>query len=404
MTPSATPRAPACEGPSRRRLLRVGTAAAAAWLLDESSVARLLAQVACDGQGPAGELVDVLPVTGTRPRATDYGAMLGGPGLERRRFTDISGLTPDTLVTPTAQMFLRTDAPPGVAERTSGWRVALGEGGRHGHVGIEELRRLSRPQGVHLNECAGNADPNNFGLMSAAEWRGVPLSDLVARLAPGPDAWGVLVTGDDHEASSRFSVPGASWILPLADLPQLGAFLATEVNSTPLPLDHGAPVRLVIPGWYGCAWIKWVRELALVGSDALVTWQMAEYATRTHQSGRPLEAREYEAPVIDSAATPIRVERRLVAGRLEHHVIGIVWGGTHPVDRLRIRFGSRDRGVEFPLCPTPSTHRTWALWTYRWRPTEPGLYDIALSMPDTSVRARRLDLSYYIRRVRIDEV
>lgn len=389
---------------SRRRLFRASAAAAGAWAFDRSSMARLLAQAACDGPEPYGELVEVVPVTGNRPRPTGYGEMLGGPGLERRRFTDISGLTTERLITPTAQMFLRTDAPAGVAERASRWRVALGDNGRHGHIGIDELRRLSRPQGVHLNECAGNADPNNFGLMSAADWSGVPLTDLVARLAPGPEAWGVLITGDDHETSSRLSVPGASWIVPLADLPRLGAFLATEVNGGPLPLDLGAPIRLVVPGWYGCAWIKWVREITLVGPEALVTWQMAEYASRTHQPGRPLEARDYEAPVIDVAATPIRIERRRIGGHLEYFVIGIVWGGTRPVDRLRIRLGSPAAGVEFPLCPVPSTHRTWSLWSYHWRPAEPGIYDIALTVPDTTVRARRLDLSYYIRRVRIDEV
>lgn len=389
---------------SRRRFLRASLAAAGAWRLDASSVARLLAQAGCETQAHPGELVDVLPVTGDRPRATAYGKMLGGPGLERRRFTDISGLTPDRLITPTSQIFLRTDAPPGVAERAPRWQVALGADGRHGHVGIDELRRLSVPQGTHLFECAGNTDPNNFGLLSAAEWKGVPLADLVSRLVPGPQAWGVLVTGEDHASSGRFSVPGASWVLPLADLPRLGAFLATDMNGAPLPLDHGAPVRLVVPGWYACAWIKWVREIALVDAGALVTWQMAEYAGRTHQDGRPLEARDYEPPVIDLAATPIRVERRRVNGALEHHVIGIVWGGATPVSRMEIRFNAREAWKAFDLCPKPTSTRAWSLWTYRWKPAEPGNYHIALRCPDPAIRTRRLDLFFYARRVKIDEV
>jgi len=56
------------------------------------------------------------------------------------------------------------------------------------------------------------------------------------------------------------------------------------------------------------------------------------------------------------------------------------------------------------ICPAPRTHHTWSLWTYRWRPAEPGYYDIALRVADPSVRTRRLDLSFYVRRVRIDEV
>jgi hypothetical protein len=257
--------------------------------------------------------------------------------------------------------------------------------------------------GAHLLECAGNTDPNNFGLLSVAEWTGVPLAGLVARQSPPADAWGVLVTGEDHEQSARASIPGASWIIPLADLPRLGAFLATGMNGAPLPLDHGAPVRLVIPGWYGCAWIKWVREIALVDAEALVTWQMAEYATRTHQSGRPILARDYEAPVIDLAAMPIRVERRRVNGQIEHHVIGIVWGGAARVTRLAIRFGAGEAWQPFEVCPAADAPRAWSLWSYRWTPPGPGSYRIALSCPDPSIRTRRLDMFYYTRHVRIEQ-
>jgi len=388
--------------PSRRRFLRAGAAVAGAWSLDRATLARLLAQADCQAALPAGELLEILPVTGDRPRATAYGEMLGGPGLERRRFTDISGLTPDRLITPSDQMFLRTDVPPGITERAARWQVSLGDGAGSAHLGIDELRRLARPMGAHLIECAGNTDPNNFGLLSVADWSGVPLLDVVPRLSPGPDAWGVLVTGEDHEASMRSSVPGASWILPLAELPRLGAFLATEMNGQPLEPDHGAPVRLVVPGWYGCAWIKWVRAIGLVGAEAPVTSQMNEYALRTHQDGRPPLARDYQAPAIDVAAMPIRVERRRVNGAIEHRVVGIVWGGTAPVSTLEIRFGSRGTWERFEVCPRPATAHTWSVWTYRWTPPEPGTYTIALRCPDPSVRTRRLDMFFYTRVVRID--
>lgn len=378
-------------------------AASGAWALDAASVERLMAQAGC-AAGLPGELVDVLPFTGERPRATAYGQALGGSGLERRQFTDLSGLTADRLVTPTEQVFVRTATPPGVAERVASWQVDLGPGGRAGRLDLAALRRDAVPQGAHLLECAGNTDPNNFGLLSVATWSGVPLADLVARQSPPADAWGVIVTGEDPQASVRASIPGASWIVPLADLRRLGAFLATEMNGAALTLDHGAPVRLVIPGWYGCAWIKWVREIALVDAEALVTWQMAEYATRTHQSGQPLLARDYEAPVIDLAAMPIRLERRRVNGRLEHHVVGIVWGGDAPVTRLAIRFGSREPWMPFDVCPAADAPRAWSLWSYRWTPPGPGTYTVALSCPDPAIRTRRLDMFFYTRHVRIDAV
>ena len=98
------------------------------------------------------------------------------------------------------------------------------------------------------------------------------------------------------------------------------------------------------------------------------------------------------------------MEKRRVNGRLQYRVIGIVWGGDRPVDQLAIRFSAGETPRPFTLCPTPRSHQTWSLWDYRWEPTSPGVYNIALTAVDPSIRTRRLDVSYYVRRVVIDEV
>ena len=131
---------------------------------------------------------------------------------------------------------------------------------------------------------------------------------------------------------------------------------------------------------------------------------MREFAARTHQVGVPDLARDYQPPVIDLAATPIRVEKRRVDGRLEYRIVGIVWGGDRTTDRLLIRFSAGEAPQPFAICPAPRTHQAWSLWRYRWRPTTPKIYDIVISVADSSIRTRRLDLSFYIRRVAIDEV
>jgi DMSO/TMAO reductase YedYZ molybdopterin-dependent catalytic subunit len=209
---------------------------------------------------------------------------------------------------------------------------------------------------------------------------------------------------DDAATPSRSSNPGASWILPALAIDRQGAFLAVGMNGAPLPPDHGAPVRLVVPGWYGCSWIKWVNEIRAVGADEPCTTQMLEFARRTHQDGLPPLARDYEPPAIDLAATPVRIEKRRLDGRLEYRIVGIVWGGDRPAERLMIRFNAGESPQTFAICPRPSTHRTWSLWEYRWRPHAPGIYDIVLKAADPAVRTRRLDISFYIRRVVIDEV
>ena len=393
-------------GPSRRRFVAGAAGLAALSLVPGDAWAGWLAQAACDG-GPAGDLVRTLPLYGPGAVDTPLGQMLGGTGLDARLFTDLSTLAPGRMVTSARDMFVRTAVPPGLDHDPARWPIALRPDAAAPATALTaaSLAGRARPQGVHLIECAGNSNPQNFGLMSAVEWDGVPLADVLAALPPPAGATGVLVSGiDDTSRASLRSQPGASWVLPRAAIASTGAFLATRMNGAPMTPDHGAPARLVVPGWYGCAWIKWVNEIRWVGADEPATSQMIEFAGRTHQDGRPALARDYEAPAIDTAAMPIRVEQRRVEGRTEYHIIGIVWGGSTPVDQLVIRFGSRDRGTPVRVCPPPTTTRTWTLWTHRWRPTEPGPYDISLRAADTSVRTRRLDLSFYIRRVSIDEV
>ncbi len=388
----------------RRRFLAQSIAAAAGCAIDGPSLARVLAAQSCDDTAPAGELLGTVPLTSDRPRATPFGEPVGGPGLDTRQFTDLSRITTERLVTPTPEVFVRTATPPTIATQAPSWSVALA-GPAATPLSIGELRKAALPMGAHLIECAGNNSPDNFGLLSVAEWAGVPLDDVARRLGSPSGSYGVLVTGvDDETQPARSSVAGASWVLPWTAIAEQRPFLAVAMNGEPLPLEHGAPVRLVVPGWYGCSWIKWVREIRLVDANAAATSQMLEFAGRTHQNGQPELARDYAPPLIDLAATPIRVEQRRVNGAIEYRIVGIVWGGSRPVAELLIRFDARDTWKPLPVCPAPGTHAAWSLWTYRWKPTEPGTYSISLKAADPSIRTRRLDMYFYTRRVRIDAV
>ncbi len=392
---------------SRRHVLGTLAAAGAATLVDPGEVlARLAADVPCAAQGSAGELLGTLPLFRGRPAVQPFGTKFGGTGLDARLITDLSVLDPGKLITPNELAYIRAEIPPAAANFQGPWTIdAAGLAAHPGTLMLDDLAKGARKMGPHLFECAGNANPSNFGLMSVAEWDGVPLAEVVARLKPAPEAAGVLVSGFDHIGQvSQRSIVGASWVFPLTALDSLGAFLAVRMNGEPVPADHGRPVRLVVPGWYGCAWIKWVNEIYLVGSDERATSQMVEFAGRTHQSDPHRYARDYAPAHIQTAATPVRVEKRRGPGGLEYRIVGIVWGGTKPVDRLAIRFGANQPFEPFSVCPAPTTHTTWHLWEYRWRPTAPGTYDIALSVPDPSVPQRRLNTGYYMRQVTIEEI
>ncbi len=393
--------------PSRRQVLEALAAAGAATLVEPGEVlARLAATVPCSGAAPAGELQGTLPLFRDRSRAQAFGVKYGGPGLDARLVTDLSALEPNNLITPNNLAYIRTEIPPAAANHQGPWTLdASGFVAKPAVLKLDDLARLSKNIGAHLFECSGNANPANFGLMSVAEWDGIPLIDVVSRLKPSREATAVLVGGVDHIGQvSQRSIVGASWVFPLASLDALGACLAVRMNGEPVPADHGRPVRLVVPGWYGCSWIKWVNEIRLVGPDEPATSQMVEFASRTHQTEPHKFARDYSPADIQTAATPVRVEKRRGPSGIEYRIVGVVWGGTKPVDRLAIRFRTDAEFQPFSVCPTPTTHSTWSLWEYRWKPNAPGTYDIALRVADASVPQRRLETGYYMRQVRIDEV
>ena len=390
--------------PSRREMLATLGAAGTAMLIEPGEVlARLAADVPC--AAPAGELLGTVPLFRGRAPKPPFGVKYE-VGLDARRITDLSRLDAGNLITPNDQTYIRTEIPAAARDHQGPWTLeASGLLAAPSVLKLDDLMPGSKKMGPHLFECSGNGGVYNFGLMSVAEWEGIPLAEVVARLKPAKDATAVLVSGYDHIGQySQRSIVGASWVFPLAALDKLDAFLAVRMNGVAVPDDHGKPVRLVVPGWYGCSWIKWVNEIRLVGPDEPATSQMVEFANRTHQTDPHKFARDYAPADMHTAATPVRVEKRKGPNGIEYRIVGIVWGGTAPVDRLQIRFKADQPFTPFTICPAPKTHKMWSLWEYRWKPAAPGTYDIALEVADQSVPQRRLKSGFYMLQTTIEEV
>jgi DMSO/TMAO reductase YedYZ molybdopterin-dependent catalytic subunit len=344
-----------------------------------------------------------------------FGQLLGN-GLDARLFTDLSAIRNPQSAIRNEQFFVRTAAPRALPQ-TDAWRVRIaGLVKTPIDLRLRDLDPLVEAGGRYLLECSGNSDPSNFGLLSTADWDGVPLAAILDRARPSAASYRVLVSGVDDEASRpRTSVPGASWIFSRDDLQR--ALLAVRMNGAPLPRDHGFPVRLVVPGWYGCSCIKWVDRIDLVPDEAPATSQMREFATRTHQDAallaRPLNsragqdalrARDFVPAVIDTAAMPVRVEKWTIGGRIAYRVTGIIWGGSTPTNALSIRFKSTLPWVAVDDCPLPASTLTWSTWSHVWRPDAPGRYQIVMRVSDPAIRTRRLDLFFYVREIVIEEV
>lgn len=328
---------------------------------------------------------------------------LVGAGLDGRLFTDLSVIAQEKLVTPTQKFYLRTRASELLEDRKP-WVIKVsGLIQQPVEISRADLQKMSRQVGLHLMECSGNGRMAHFGMLSVADWAGAPVSEILDSVRIESGASRVLISGfDRYQEASFTSFPGASWIFTLDELKSSKAFLATEMNGLPLQKDHGAPVRLIVPGWYGCACIKWVDEITLLGEDAAATSQMREFATRTLQPGMPSLARDYHPAFIEQAAMPIRVEKWLVGGKIKHRVVGILWGGSRPVSDLEIQFNSDEDFV-----PVDNFKQTandpWSFWTHPWTPKKPGVYFIRLRVKDILVPARRLNAGFFVRSIKIPE-
>ena len=353
-----------------------------------------------------GEFLGVLPFSKEGRIPLDVAI---GEDLDGRLYTDLSKLsldTPDTSPTllPTERFYIRTRASsllqPGDLNFMS---LFARNDPKPQHLSVELLQKQARSMGMHLLECAGNSREACFGLISVADWGGVPLAEVLDRISPTHATGRVLVSGfDRYDSPSLTSQPGAGWIFSREQIHSSGVFLATEMNGRVLPKDHGAPVRLVVPGWYGCTCIKWVNEIRLVDEAVGPTSQMQEFAVRTHQQGSPRLARDYQPATIDLAALPVRIEKWRVAGKIKYRVLGILWGGREPARRLEIRFNPEENYVPVDSL-NQSKNDPWTIWSHAWRPAAPGSYLIRLRDADPKVRTRRLDMGFYVRETQVSE-
>ena len=325
-------------------------------------------------------------------------------GLDGRLYADLSSLTPENPVTPVEKFYVRTRASD-LLDHGNPWVIKVdGLVEAPLELTFDRLKSMVRPTGLHLMECSGNTRATRFALLSVADWGGVPITEILDGVKIKSHAGHVRISGfDRYLSSSRTSIPGADWVFALDALKSSKAFLATEMNRQALTADHGAPVRLVVPGWYGCACIKWVNKIALVDDEVEATSQMQEFAGRTHQPGTARLARDYMPASIDQAAMPVRVEKWRVDGGTKYLVVGILWGGSRPVNLLEIRFNSEEDYVRVDSF-RQAANDPWSFWTHTWAPKHAGMYSIRLRVKDPPVTTKRLDSGHYVRSVEVRAV
>ncbi|HEX4955183.1 MAG TPA: molybdopterin-dependent oxidoreductase [Thermoanaerobaculia bacterium] len=384
---------------TRRDLIKAGAALAGGWAAGPWAA---LASGAPGILEPPlkGKLVGTVPFLGEP--AIPFGETTGA-GLSGRRAFDLGTLTAERLVPPSDRHFIHTLFPARLDPRRY-WQITFrGHGFPAAEVPLKDLLPLAEPMGVHLAECVDNGREHGWGLISAAEWKGIPFRKIFERIGRPPEDGWVLVSGNDLHLSTRPDLgAGASWLFSPAELEAAGAFLATEMNGQPLAEDLGYPVRLVVPGWYACAWIKWVETIVYLPKWAEVTAHMREFTAQTFQNGVPRRAERYYPPRIEPAALPVRVERWRSREGFTFRIVGVAWGGARPPRSLEIRFDPEGEFEPVSHFVAPANTATWTLWSHLWRPAEAGAYTLDLQVDGSRMRSRRLSLGVYTRQVQID--
>lgn len=334
--------------------------------------------------------------------------MFLGSGLDGRLYTNNTWLGPNALETPTERFFVRT-GPPMQITTPEKWSLRVGgRVERESRITLDELKGYgAKPPSSHVVECSGNGRMMQFGMLSNARFEGVPVTEVLKRARPAGEAKRVLISGlDDHERNSANSQSGASWVFTPEQLE--GALFVTAMNGQPLTAEHGSPVRLLVPGWYGCTCIKWVNELRWVGEDEPATAQMREFAARTHQDGEPALARDYKPAAMDQAAMPVRVEKWKVDGKLIYRIVGVSWGGAKPSSKLAMRavakLPSEEPFTAVSECAERAPGQPWSMWSALWRPAQAGEHAIQLVVNETDAVQKRLKTGFYTRTVQIADV
>jgi len=292
------------------------------------------------------------------------------------------------VVTPTPLAYVRSNFPTPALD-ADGHRVAVcGAVARPSAVDVAALRTMPQRTVVTTMECAGNdratmrplpaGEPWQSGAVSTARWTGVPLRDVLEACGVTPDAVEVVATGADagprDDAPDGCTVPFAR-ALPLADALAPDTLLALAMNDAPLPPEHGAPVRLVVPGWYGMASVKWVARLDVRTTPFDGYFQRRRYVYDTPDGVDPVARMRVKSVIVAPGD-----EARVRPGRTRFW--GWAWSGDGAIAAVEVAVDG-DGAWQRAGLETPASPHAWTRWSL----------DVELAPGRHLVRARATDAS-----------
>jgi sulfane dehydrogenase subunit SoxC len=296
-------------------------------------------------------------------------------------------------ITPVGMHYLLThydipDVDPGR------WRLTIG-----GHVAapltlkLAELAARPRVTRTLTLECAGNgrarllprpvSQPWLDEAVSTARWTGTPLAPLLAEARPLDGAVDVVFTGADH-GTERGVEQDYQRALSITEALDGDALIAYEMNGAPLPPQHGAPARLIVPGWYGMAQVKWLSDLT-VTAEPFAGFQQAtayRFTQEPDEPGEPVTRIRPRALMIPPGFPDFMTRRRVVdAGEVQ--LRGRAWSGHAPIVRVEVSVDGGASWADAQLGPEVELG-AWRSWTMRWLADQPGDHELCARATDAT--------------------
>jgi DMSO/TMAO reductase YedYZ molybdopterin-dependent catalytic subunit len=253
-------------------------------------------------------------------------------------------------------------------------------------LSLDDLRKMGNAEMICGFECSGNRRPLQ-GLISNGRWTGVPLKTVLEKAGLKANAREIVFFGADKGPeevefrAQKFAVEqnyGRS--MPRDKALGTEAFVAYALNGEPLTLHQGAPLRLVVPGWYGAPNVKWLSEIVAQEDQYLGKFQARWYRTL---KGEMING---EMKWVESAITHLQLKSfvaRVTKAGNQHKVLAVVLNDGTPIKSVEVKV---DDGPWQAATADPSTTAKygWKFYNYTWTGATAGEHTIVSRVTDAN--------------------
>lgn len=303
-------------------------------------------------------------------------------------------------VTPTGMHYLLVhyDIPEVDAEA---WHLSIeGLVEKPLRLSLEEIKQRPSQTTEVTMECAGNgralftprriSQPWHLEAIGTSEWTGTPLRGLLEEAGLRSDAVEVVFTGLDRGIEGG-QVQHYQRSLRISEAAREEVLLAYAMNGAPLQPQHGYPIRLVVPGWYGMTSVKWLSRIEAV-AEPFQGYQMRKayrYKQTQDDSGTPVTLIRVRSLMIPPGIPDFLTRTRLVeAGPVT--LEGRAWAGRLGISRVEVSTDGGSTWADAHLPDEAVSRYAWRGWTFRWDAT-PGRHTLCVRATDAEGNAQPME-------------